>query len=141
MVQAAYDDPLRSAAMLQELLLNCVAWKRDGDLPGEDAESRLRMVHKHVQKNYREPLEIDQLAILAAMSRRNLTRTFKRKYGLSLKELQIRLRMNAASLMLKTTNMQIQQIAAEVGYGDLYQFTAAFTLRNSMSPTAYRLKG
>lgn len=132
----APTDALFAANRLQHLLIQCINWAEPHAPSGPDA--RLDAVRAWVHRHFREPLVIDQLAREASMSRRALTRRFKARYGKTLKGLQIELRMAAARLMLRTTDLQIQQIAAETGYSDLYQFTAAFKKHCGMPPTSFR---
>lgn len=136
MIRTACSQPLEAAATLQRLLIRCTEWKERQALPGPDA--RLEEIHARIQREFREPLSLDRLALEASMSRRALTRRFKARFGTTLKGLQIQLRLDAASLMLRTTDLQIQEIAEEVGYSDLYQFTTAFKKRRGMAPTAFR---
>ena len=51
---------------------------------------------------------------------------------------QLDLRTEASKLMLRTSHMQVQEIAVEVGFTDIYQFSKAFKLRTGMSPVAFR---
>jgi hypothetical protein len=46
--------------------------------------------------------------------------------------------LEQAKMLLRTSDMNISQIAAAVGYSDVLAFSAFFSKRKGCSPTAYR---
>lgn len=72
-------------------------------------------------------------------SRDYFSRTFKKVYGVSPKRWIVLERIRYASVMLLETQKSIGQIAAELGYKDVYLFSRQFKSVQDCSPQAYRL--
>lgn len=98
----------------------------------------LQKVRDLIRRSYNRRLDLDALAEAACMSRRSLTRRFREAYATSPLAYQLDLRTVASKLMLRTSHLQVQEIATEVGFTDIYQFSKAFKQRTGMSPIAFR---
>ncbi len=92
----------------------------------------------HIQSNYTRPLTVDDLSERAAMSRGHFLRQFKAQFGISPIAYQLHLRMEAAKVLLKTTSLRCHEVAARVGYDDVYHFSRSFKKAVGTSPTAFR---
>ena len=86
----------------------------------------------YIAYHYREKIKINELADYIGVNRSYLTSSFKKAIGCSTQEYLVNLRMEKAREMLRNTDMQINAIAAAVGYQDQH-FGA--------SPKAYREMG
>ena len=73
-----------------------------------------------------------------AVSRANFYRRYKAVFGEKLGDLITRLRMRFACGQLRTTDKDIKQIAADVGYDDINYFTRVFRRFTGVAPAAYR---
>jgi transcriptional regulator GlxA family with amidase domain len=104
----------------------------------EERDPEMAAVYRRIRSRYNKPLSLDQLAREAYLSRRSLTRRFRNAYGVSPRACQIRLRLEAAQLMLQTTQLQIQEIAEEVGFKDIYRFSKAFKRHTGITPSQAR---
>ncbi|SFD75875.1 iron complex transport system substrate-binding protein [Paenibacillus catalpae] len=101
-----------------------------GDLAGKV----LRYMHVH----YAEPINLEHLAGLLAFSQRHLTRLFKQQTGFSPIDYLVRYRMEKAKGLLTSTDASLQQIAASVGYPDVYFFSRMFKKITGQSPIKYK---
>ncbi|WP_294563277.1 GlxA family transcriptional regulator [uncultured Arthrobacter sp.] len=88
--------------------------------------------------NLREPLTIDQLSQRAHMSRRTFVRAFRAATGTT-PSAWVRLRrLDAARRLLETTDLSIDQIAADCGFGNAVTLRQNFAAAFSTTPTDYR---
>ncbi len=100
--------------------------------------SPLGAARDFIQSNYTGLLTVDSLARIAGMSRGHFLRQFKACYGTSPIAYQIHLRMGAAKVLLKTTDLRCHEIAARVGFDDVFHFSKSFKSACSVAPTVFR---
>ncbi len=104
----------------------------------EASRERIDRVLQHLHQSYQQPLRMEDLAEIAALSVSGLHRLFRKHTQLSVSEYLIGLRIGEACSRLSATNQPIQFIAAEVGYASLANFNRQFRRLRGMSPRAYR---
>ena len=75
---------------------------------------------------------------MAGFSEGYFLRSFKRIVGLSPIAYQRQLRIGAARTLLRSTNLECKEIAAQVGFGDVCQFSKAFKKATGLSPRRHR---
>lgn len=95
----------------------------------------------YIAYHYREKIKINELADYIGVNRSYLTSSFKKAIGCSPQEYLVNLRMEKAREMLRNTDMQINAIAAAVGYQDQLAFSKIFKQHFGASPKAYREMG
>ncbi|MEK6795178.1 MAG: AraC family transcriptional regulator [Spirochaetota bacterium] len=95
-------------------------------------------VREHVESHYTQPLSIADLAAIANLTPAHFGTMYKRHVGLAPVAHIIELRMLEASTLLANRNMKIRDVAAAVGYEDIYHFSKLFKKRFGKSPRAYR---
>lgn len=93
---------------------------------------------EYIELNYHLRPSIAALAEHLNISQSYLYRVFFEEFGMSPKEYLNRFCMEQAKMLLRTSDMNISQIAAAVGYSDVLAFSAFFSKRKGCSPTAYR---
>jgi AraC-like DNA-binding protein len=82
--------------------------------------------------------DLERLARAARISGEHLRRLFKRHFGQSPMERVAWLRMQRAAALLRNGAHKTDAIAAEVGYADVYAFSAAFKRVMGSPPSHYR---
>ena len=87
---------------------------------------------------YSEPLDVDDLAAAAGLSRAHFSREFRRAFGESPHGYLLTRRLERAAALLRTTDHSVLDICLSVGLRSLGSFTTSFTRTFGMSPTAYR---
>ena len=75
-----------------------------------------------------------------SVSSAHLNRLYKRKFGQSISQTIIELRINKACELLKETDMPIVSIALNTGFYDQNYFSRTFSKRTNLSPSQYRSK-
>lgn len=87
---------------------------------------------------YFEPLEVDDLAAAAGLSKAHFSREFRRTFGESpYVYLQTR-RLERAAALLRNTDRSVAEVCLDVGLQGVGSFTTSFKRMYGMTPTAYR---
>jgi len=87
---------------------------------------------------YFEPLDVDDLAAAAGLSRAHFSREFRRAFGESPHAYLLTRRLERAAALLRTTDHTVAEICFSVGLQSVGSFTTSFTRTYGVSPTAYR---
>ncbi|MEX0744188.1 MAG: helix-turn-helix domain-containing protein [Phycisphaeraceae bacterium] len=98
-------------------------------------------VQRYVREHLSEPIAVEDLARVAHVSCRQLTRLIQEAIGCAPMAYVLDQRIAQAADMLRQTEQPVKQIARAVGYDDPYYFTRLFKRRTGQSPTAYRHGG
>jgi len=115
----------------------CRCYSR-AEYPAAQSLLRLGRVLGYLEGHYRDPIALDELASVGEMSRRTLTREFRRALGCSPIEYLIRLRINHAVTLLQENGADITDVAFEVGFGDSNYFARQFKSVMGCSPRDFR---
>ena len=91
-----------------------------------------------MEANIEEPLEIDDLARLVGVSRRQLERLFHDHLGTTLTRYYLRLRLEQARRLLRQSEHSITEIALECGFNSLSYFGARYHTLFGCPPRAER---
>jgi AraC family transcriptional regulator len=94
---------------------------------------------KHIQDHYAEPIALEALSKMAAMSKYHFIRTFKQSLGLTPLQYLIDCRLrHSVRLMTEDVNANLTEIALAVGFVDQAAFIRSFRKRFLMTPGEYR---
>jgi AraC-like DNA-binding protein len=109
------------------------------DNPSTRSLMHLGGVIGHIRRRYAEHITLDELARVAGMSRRTLTREFVKIVGLSPIDYLIRERIRIASKLLNETNINVTEAALRVGFSDSNYFSRQFRAITGLSPKETRM--
>ncbi|MFB7249710.1 GlxA family transcriptional regulator [Microbacterium sp. NPDC056234] len=98
----------------------------------------LALVTDWAMENLREDLSVEQLAHRAHMSPRTFARRFKAEHGATPAAWLARQRIIQAQRMLERTDLGLDRIAAECGFGSAAVLRQNFARVLGTTPTAYR---
>jgi AraC-like DNA-binding protein len=87
---------------------------------------------------YFEPLDVDELARAAGLSRAHFSREFRRAFGETPHAYLVTRRLERAAALLRSTDRSVADVCLSVGLRSVGSFTTAFTRTYGVSPTAYR---
>lgn len=104
----------------------------------EASRARIDRVRAHIHAHHTEPIRLETLADLAALSVSGLHRMFRKHTQTTISDYLIRLRIADACARLSSTSQPVQHIAAAVGYASLANFNRHFLRLRGMTPRAYR---
>lgn len=84
-------------------------------------------------------IDMEMIALELHMTSRTLRRRLEAE-GTSFRQLQDEVRQVLAEELLTSTNLNLEEIAERLGYGDVSNFLRAFKRWKDMSPGSYRLQ-
>jgi AraC-like DNA-binding protein len=90
----------------------------------------LRRARDHIDRHYQQPLDLDQLAAVAGVS--------KFHYGETPIRYLTRRRIERAQDLLRAANLTVTEVCMLVGFSSLGSFSSRFAQLVGESPTAYR---
>jgi len=87
---------------------------------------------------FHEPLDVDDMARAAGLSRAHFSREFRRAFGESPHAYLLSRRLERAAAMLRTTDYSVAHICIAVGLQSVGSFTSSFRRAFGKTPTSYR---
>jgi AraC-like DNA-binding protein len=99
---------------------------------------RFQRVLDFLDNHYREPINIDQLAGMANLSKYHFCRMFKQLVGKSAGDYIHQLRINNALTLLQESELNITEIALASGFNDTNYFSRLFKKYQKVSPSQFR---
>lgn len=98
----------------------------------------LKSVLKEMENRFQEPLSLDMLSQLTAVSKFHLAREFKRYMGITPNEYLILTRLNHAKELLKYSDRTVEEIAYSCGFNHVSHFISLFKRHEKTTPLKYR---
>lgn len=92
----------------------------------------------YFREHYNEPLVIDEYAKKCNQSPSTLLRSFKKYTGETPLQFLIKLRLDTAKNLLKSTTCTVNEISEMVGYDNPLYFSRLFSKHVGISPQKYR---
>jgi AraC-like DNA-binding protein len=110
--------------------------------PAEEQRLRdlglLRRVRDRIDREYRQPLDVEALARGVNMSAAHLSRQFKLAYGEAPYSYLMTRRIERAMALLQRGDLSVTEVCFEVGCQSLGTFSTRFTELVGVSPSTYR---
>ena len=106
----------------------------------EHDDESIKEAQVFIENNYREKLNIDELANKFAISSRNFLRRFKRATANTPLEYIQRVKIEAAKKSLESSTDSVSQVMYDVGYNDTKSFRNTIRQYTGLSPLGYRKK-
>ena len=100
--------------------------------------ARLRRVRDRIDRDYMQPLKVEELARGVHMSAGHLSRQFRLAYGESPYSYLMTRRIERAMALLRRGGMSVTEVCFEVGCSSLGTFSTRFTELVGVPPSVYR---
>ena len=104
-----------------------------GQLPA----GQVRLLRDYVQAHLSETIRLDELAALVHLSAYHFCRVFKRTTGFTPNQFVMRQRLARALELLRSTNLNVNQVATAVGYASPTHFAYLLLRHTGRLPTDY----
>jgi AraC family transcriptional activator FtrA len=104
-----------------------------------DLQTRLTRLTESVRQDLGRPWSVASLAAAVAMSPRNFARRFQSLMGEPPMAWLQRQRVDQACLLLETTRLGVEQVAAAAGFATVAALRRQMDLHRQTTPSAYRL--
>lgn len=101
---------------------------------------RLHLARDYIHACLDQPLTLEDMASVAAMSPHHFLRTFKQVFGQTPNRYLTQKRIERAQYLLQYTSEPVTAICLSVGFQSLGSFSALFRRVTSMSPREFRAK-
>jgi AraC-like DNA-binding protein len=139
--RAGIDDPQAIEEIAFELAGAALQLAGRGDRKGASAHHHGRMteVLRYMAEHSAAPHKLAGLAKMARMSPYHFLRGFKAATGVTPHQWLLRTRLRKAADQLATTRLPVTDVALDVGFADLSNFTRSFRAEFGASPRQFRL--
>ena len=104
----------------------------------DDLLVHLRRARDLIDRDYAEPLDLDQLAAAAGVSKYHFLRCFSATYGTTPAAALTERRIERAQDLLRATNLTVTEVCMLVGYSSLGSFSSTFRRLVGITPSAYQ---
>ena len=98
----------------------------------------LRRVRDRIDRDFAQPLDVDELAAGAHMSAGHLSREFKKAYGEPPYAYLMTRRIERAMTMLRRGDASVTDVCFAVGFSSLGTFSTRFTELVGVPPSTYK---
>ena len=99
---------------------------------------RIQTIHDYLMKNYRESIDLIQIANLISMAEGSLCRFFKMHVGVTIFEYLNQIKIEFACKLLMDKDLSILDVAIDSGFNNLSHFNKQFKLISGVTPKEYR---
>jgi len=99
---------------------------------------RIAVIHEFLMNNYREQIDLNQLAGLVNMAEGSLCRFFRMNMGMTVFEYLNKLKIELACKLLMDNDLSILEVCLDSGFNNLSHFNKQFKKINSLPPSEYR---
>lgn len=134
-----HNPPLNDS--LTMAIISEIACQARHDSPSEALHPKSQLMNDitdYIQYSIGAAMKIEEIADYFGYNGKYLSALFKKQTGISIKQYILNQKMEHAMAELTDTNRTISQIAYDVGYDDVHNFTNAFKKIAGISPSKYR---
>jgi transcriptional regulator GlxA family with amidase domain len=103
--------------------------------------ARLRRVRDRMDREYAQPLDVEELARGVNLSAGHLSRAFKAAYGESPYSYLMTRRIERAMTLLRRGDLSVTEVCFAVGCSSLGTFSTRFSELVGVPPSVYRREG
>lgn len=104
----------------------------------QDSADIIARVESYIREHFRENINRNDVAAIVYITPNYLSKLFRSKMGMNLREYINQIRIEEARRMLLTTNLSVSEIAGRVGYDNISYFSTVFRKQVGMSPVDWR---
>ena len=106
---------------------------------GLHGQTRLAASLSYLNSHYTdEDFSVEKLADISGVSRRYFEKLFFDEKGVTPRDYIMELKMSLARELLLNEKLSVTDVAAELGYADVYHFSKLFKQKNGCSPKEYK---
>lgn len=109
-------------------------------LGAQSLDQPLQKLGDWLQRNLAKNISLDDMAAAVNMSRRNFTRVFRERVGMTPGEYLERLRAETAGNLLAGTKLNLNQVAQRAGFGSEQTLRRVFARHFGVAPREYRAR-
>jgi len=99
---------------------------------------RIADIHEFLMNNYRDEVNLKEIANLANMAEGSVCRFFKANVGMSIFEYLNKIKVDFACQLLTEERLSVLEVALDSGFGNLSHFNKQFKKITGQTPMQYR---
>ena len=103
-----------------------------------DSDDIISRVEAYIRDHFRENINREDVAAIAYITPNYLSKRFRIKKGMNLREFINQIRIEEAKRLLLTTNLSVSEVAGLSGYENISYFSTVFRKYTGMSPIDWR---
>jgi AraC-like DNA-binding protein len=103
-----------------------------------DLEDRLRRARAFIDQRFDQPIDLDDIARQACLSRYHFLRSFRRAFDVTPHQYLTQKRIERAKELLSESDLPVTEICFEVGFHSLGSFSSLFQRHVGHAPGRYR---
>lgn len=103
-----------------------------------DSDDIINRAESYIQTHFRENINREDVAAIAYITPNYLSKQFRNKKGMNLREYINQLRIEEAKRLLLTTDLSVSEVAGMSGYENISYFSTVFRKYTGMSPIDWR---
>ncbi len=126
---------LKLETLLIELVRSTKETERDAEIVVTN--TKISEIYDYLNKNFREPISLDELCFLYGTNKTTLCSMFKKSYGDTVINYINSLKMKEAKRLLREGTYNLTEIASILGFSSIHYFSRLFKLSEGISPSNY----
>ena len=135
-------DPSEYKNQTSQLFLKLIQFLADNkqttNETTNETTSDVEQIRLYIDSNITENIKLSDIAHNFSFSQEHIIRIFKKKYGITPHKYVLESKIRLAMIMLKTTDMRIDEIAEKLSFSDSHHFSAQFKRLVGYKPSLYR---
>ncbi len=122
-----------------ELILNLDSYPlRLSSKQNRQSQFRLKQMLSFIRQNYMEHITLEDIANAALVSKSECLRCFRSRFDMTPIQYLIQCRLELACHLLRSTELNVKEVAARCGFDDAGYFGRIFRKRTGITPASYR---
>ena len=131
-------DSYQASALGYSFMMELYRFAQNIGAPTEKWPEQISKAVLFAQKQYQQPIGLDDMVEASNLSKYHFTRLFHKTTNMTPLKYLTKIRMDKAIELLRLTNLPIEEIAHQVGYSNGNYFSKVFHKRVGMSPGQFR---
>jgi two-component system response regulator YesN len=102
--------------------------------------NKMERIKMFIEKNFDKKVSLNHVADEVCLSPKYLSRFFKENTGTGFNEYRLKIKIQKAGELLKSTDLTVEQVSLRMGYKNAESFIRIFEKIIGKTPTQYRLE-
>lgn len=132
------NDPTEYKNRTSQLFLKLIQFLANNKQPANETTSDIEQIRLYIDCNITENIKISDIAQNFSFSQEHIIRIFKKNYGITPHRYILESKIRLAMIMLKMTDMRIDEIAEKLSFSDSHHFSTQFKKLMGCKPSLYR---
>lgn len=102
------------------------------------SEYKLKQALNYIKENFKKSITLKEVADYMNYSTTYFSKSFKKHVGVNFNKYITQIRINEAKILLKDSNMSVNDLAFNLGYNEPNYFCKVFKKKEGITPSEYR---